>query len=77
MPEYLDNGLAGMLAEPGDHEGLAQSLITLAKDKSLRARLGHYGRERVERLYTRRKISLLTVELYEEAIRLFSEGRKK
>ena len=73
MPEYLDNGRAGLLVAPGDHKALAQAIVTLARDKGLRERLGRYGRERAERLYARREVCQRTAELYAEAIHCFSE----
>jgi glycosyltransferase involved in cell wall biosynthesis len=44
--------LTGLVVPPGDARALRAAMECLANDVSLRTRLGHAGRERVERLYT-------------------------
>jgi glycosyltransferase involved in cell wall biosynthesis len=46
IPEEVEHGVTGLLAEPGDPEGLADALELLAGDASLRNRLGQAGRAR-------------------------------
>ena len=54
IPELVQPGRTGMLAEPGDAQGLADALMTLSADPELRTRLGRAGRELVRNEYNRR-----------------------
>jgi len=47
IPELVESGVSGLLAEPHDAHGLADALQMLARDPALRARLGRAGREKV------------------------------
>jgi glycosyltransferase involved in cell wall biosynthesis len=49
VPELVRDGEVGLLVEPGDVEGLANALETLARDPGLRATMGARGREHVLR----------------------------
>ena len=46
VPEVVSEGETGLLAEPGDVNGLAQHLRTLIDDGALRERLGEAARDR-------------------------------
>jgi glycosyltransferase involved in cell wall biosynthesis len=46
IPEYLHDGVHGLLVAPGDAAGLAAAIERLLTDAPLRARLGQAGRER-------------------------------
>ncbi len=52
MPEIVDDGRTGLLAEPGDVDSLTECLQTLINDADSRALLGAQGRDRYERLFT-------------------------
>ena len=52
VPDVVRDGIDGFLVEPGDTEGAAEKLATLARDPELRARLGEAGRERVLERYS-------------------------
>ena len=43
IPEYVDNGVDGLLFEPGNAEQLARCIDRLSADTSM---LSHYGQER-------------------------------
>ena len=45
IPGLIHDGENGLLLEPGDAQGLAQAIITLAHDPLLRQRLGDRGRQ--------------------------------
>ncbi len=48
IPGYrsvLTSGREGLLVEPGEPQALAQALVTLLRDPSLRARMGAWGQE--------------------------------
>jgi glycosyltransferase involved in cell wall biosynthesis len=49
LAEVIEPGETGLLAPPGDPEGLADALATLVYDADLRRRLGQAGREWVSR----------------------------
>jgi glycosyltransferase involved in cell wall biosynthesis len=51
VPDVVRDGIDGYLVEPGDVEGAAERLETLARDPALRTRLGEAGRERVRARY--------------------------
>jgi glycosyltransferase involved in cell wall biosynthesis len=47
IPELVENGVSGILAEPGDASALADALERLAREPELRAKLGEAGRMKV------------------------------
>ena len=51
-PEVIEDGVTGLLVEPGDTDGLTRSLLGLLKDPDRRRRMGTAGRQRVERKFT-------------------------
>jgi glycosyltransferase involved in cell wall biosynthesis len=46
VPEIVEHGVTGLLAEPGDIRGLARALDQLALDEVTAAEMGRRGRER-------------------------------
>lgn len=48
IPELVEDGVTGLLVEPGDAEALASSIARLLDDRGLAARLAEAGRCRVE-----------------------------
>ncbi|MBI9020368.1 MAG: glycosyltransferase [Verrucomicrobia bacterium] len=48
IPELVEEGVSGLLFEPGNAVEMADALEQLARDPELRARMGHCARERVE-----------------------------
>lgn len=66
MPELVaDNGL---LVEPGDVDGLAEALLTLATDPKRRETMGAAARARMARKYGWPSVAARIVELYRTAI---------
>jgi glycosyltransferase involved in cell wall biosynthesis len=51
IPELVEHGTTGLLAEPGDEASLAECLARLVGDPALGARLAAAGREHVARLH--------------------------
>jgi glycosyltransferase involved in cell wall biosynthesis len=51
-PEVVEDGVSGLLCDPYDPASIADRVIRLLKDASLRRQLGHQGRMRVERLFS-------------------------
>jgi glycosyltransferase involved in cell wall biosynthesis len=48
IPELIENGVSGLLVPPRDPEALAEALLCLADDPSLRFRMGDAARARVQ-----------------------------
>ena len=64
LPEVV--GDAGLLFDPLDADGLAQKILEVAGDESLRDRLREKGRQRVKQ-FSWRKCAEETLAVYEEA----------
>ena len=47
IPELVDDGINGVLIEPGDSQGIAEALAALAQDSDRRHQYGGAGREKV------------------------------
>jgi glycosyltransferase involved in cell wall biosynthesis len=48
IPEIVENGVTGLLVEPGDGPGFVSAVIRLLGDPALGERLAHEGRRRVD-----------------------------
>lgn len=57
MPEVIEDGVSGLLAEPGNAASLAGCVERLLDDPGLRSRMGKAGRARYERLFTARHMA--------------------
>lgn len=69
LPEVVGpDGLAALLAAPGDAGSLAVAIDWVLDDGGLRARLGEAGRRRVVERFTWRAAAQATVERYREAL---------
>lgn len=69
IPEIIQHGVTGLLAEPGDHVDLANQLQRLLTDSSLRSALAAGGRLRVEREYDLRKNTRRLYDLLRRVVR--------
>jgi len=63
IPQILDNGKYGLLAEPESPEDFAQKIITLIKNPGLRDELSIKGKQRAKE-YSWDEIAAKTIELY-------------
>ena len=52
IPEVVEDGVTGILVAPGDPASLAQALIELLRDETLRKQMGAAGRRRYETGFT-------------------------
>ena len=66
IPDAVEDGKSGILVEPGDYEGLIESIIRLLQDDALHSTFGHYGSKRVRENFGWEKIT----ERYEQALAL-------
>jgi glycosyltransferase involved in cell wall biosynthesis len=64
--ELTQPGVNALVHEPGDVDGLARAIETLAAQPALRAQLGKAGRATAERSFTRRRLVNDLTPIYEE-----------
>ena len=67
IPEVVEDGRTGILVPPENPERLAEALLTLLGDASMRQRFGAAGRERLEQHFTLEHCLDGTVAVYREA----------
>jgi glycosyltransferase involved in cell wall biosynthesis len=72
MPETVENGVTGLIVEPGNADELAQAIVRLIRDPELRGNLGRAGREKVLNEYDPLKIARQNIEVYEQAVKAYS-----
>lgn len=68
--EVVASGEHGILLPPGDPERLAEAILTLLTDESLRLAMGAAGRRRVEALYDERRIFAETEAEYQRLLQV-------
>ena len=66
LPEVVENGVTGILVEPGNWKELAHAAARLLEDKELRRQMGMNGRKRVESLFTWEKVARELEKVYME-----------
>lgn len=64
IPEIITNGVEGLLVEPKNSLQLANAIIHVFSDSSLRERLGNNARKKVEKNFTWEAIAKKYIELY-------------
>ena len=68
IPEVIEDGATGLLAEPGDPETLKAALIRLIEDGDLRHRLGVAARQSFEKNFTAKRMAERSLAFYERVI---------
>jgi len=68
IPEQVDDGATGLLAEERDVEGLAAHLVRLAGDPELRVELGRAGRAKMEQEYSLTALARNVQAVYDEVL---------
>ena len=63
-----DDAPAGLLVEPNDAAGLADSIRSLLESPETRTAFGHAGRSRAESTYSWRAVARATARIYEQEI---------
>jgi len=66
MVEVVEDGVTGILAEPGDAESLLQSLRRLVQDPALRERIGQAARRRYVERFTPERMTDGVVAIFTE-----------
>jgi glycosyltransferase involved in cell wall biosynthesis len=66
IPEEVEDGVTGLLCEPGDAAGLADALARLTSDAALRASMGEAGRRRFTECFEITAMARTYASLYRE-----------
>lgn len=74
LPEIVDDGVTGLLSEPGNAEDLAGKIRYLWDRPALCREMGQAGREKVLREYSPEKYYERLMAVYEQAIALGPGG---
>jgi len=69
IPEVIEEGVTGLLAEPGDAASLRYCLEMLLTDSNLRTTMGLAGRERYLARFTQQGMVRNTIEFYQQVLR--------
>jgi len=69
VPWVNQNGKSGIVVPPRDPGSLAKAINTLLDNHALRQKYGDYGRERVEREFTKELVAEKVITLYREILR--------
>jgi glycosyltransferase involved in cell wall biosynthesis len=64
IPDMIDSA-SGILVPPGDADALSRAIVKLAKDESLRIRMGIAARERYQKLFSPEAVLPVVVETYQ------------
>ena len=70
IPEVVEDGVSGLLVDPGDEGGLARAIAVLTGDGELARRMGERGRRRVADGFTAGKMAGETEKIYSELAKL-------
>src|SRR5262249_18173295 len=65
MPEVVVDGRTGFLVPPRNHEAMADAIVTLLRDESLRGRMGAAGAARVRDRFSAERMVQETVSVYQ------------
>jgi starch synthase len=69
LPEVVEDGVTGILVQPGDSEGLADAIIHLLREPGLRRRMGEAGRQRALDQFTVDRVLARTISVYDAIVR--------
>jgi starch synthase len=68
LPEMVDDGTTGYVVPPRDEAALAESIVTLLKDRQLRRTMGEHGRRKLDTEWCPTVIAEQTLAVYQRAI---------
>jgi glycosyltransferase involved in cell wall biosynthesis len=77
MPEYIDDGVNGIIVPPDDVGGLAEALIELLSDTNKRKSFGKSAREKAVNKFNGNEVAKEITSLYHKAISLFNNTTQK
>lgn len=70
IPEFVREGVTGLLVEPDNPEALAEAMTTLDADSDLRAKLGDAGREAATTEHSWSRVVERYRDLYEDVLKV-------
>lgn len=65
IPEVVADGETGILVAPRDHEAMADAIVRLLKDETLRRQMGDAGRARARSLFSAERMVQNTLNAYQ------------
>lgn len=68
LPEVVEDGETGVLADPGDVEAMSGAALRILADETLRARLSRAARDRAVRMFRAEEVLLRWEALYERVV---------
>lgn len=68
LPEIVDDGVSGCLAEPFDAKALAHCMESLLLNSEQLQKMGDHARQQAERLWNPQRIASLYVEVYNNVV---------
>ena len=68
IPEMIEDGINGLLVEPGDPRALADAVVRLLKNPELSHTLGRTAGETVRAKFTYTATVQKTIEIYKEVL---------
>ena len=71
MPEYIDDGVNGIIVPPNDVAALANAVVALVVDKDKREAFGKGAREKALREFKREEVAKKITLVYQQAISKF------
>lgn len=70
IPEIVDNGVTGLLCNPGDVDDLAEKIDYLWKRPDLCQEMGRAGLEKARKEYSKETVYTKLIKIYEKAVHL-------
>jgi len=77
IPEAIDNGVNGMLIQPGSVDELADAICCLLGDPNLRRKMGENARKTVLERFDWNVNAVKTVEVYRQILDSFDKSRRR
>jgi hypothetical protein len=75
IPEVVENGVTGILVEPGDAGALAGAVLELIRDRGRRDSMGRAGLDRWRQRFSREAMARRTLDAYRETAAAWSDSR--
>ena len=66
--QVVDDGANGVLVPARDSSALADAIAALARDPSLRRRMGHASSEKAKREFDQQRVIDITLEVYDRLL---------